>query len=129
MIIMIIYIHNLIRKKKIYNRYNNNFYKNNNEEIMSKSVNEIKNKTELMRVRINIKENKFKELIVYKDQDIYALVKQFCSDNYINENLIKPLCNKINQSLIKLNLVTNNILLNREDVVMLEKAKNLIQHK
>ena len=92
-------------------------------------MNEIKQKVELMRVKINIRDNKYKELIVYKDDDIYVLVSQFCNDNYIKEKLIEPLCNKINQSLIKLNIVTNYVQLNREDIVMLEKAKKMVKHK
>ena len=119
------------KKKKSY-RYNNNnnFYENNNDEIMSKSVNEIKqNEDELMKVKINIKENNFKELVVHKNDNIYLLVKQFCEENYMDESLVKPLTNKIQQGLNKLNIVKNNIELTRNGVVMLEKAKKLAQHK
>ena len=82
-----------------------------------------------MRVKINIKENKFKELVVHKNDDIYLLVKQFCDENYMNENLVKPLINKIQQGLNKLNIVMNNIELTKNGVIMLEKAKKLAQHK
>ncbi len=118
-------------KKKRSHRYNNNnnFYENSTEEIMSKSVNEIKQRVELMRVKINIKDNKYKELIIYKDDDIYETVSQFCTDNYINEKLIEPLCNKINQSLDEINIVTNYTQLNRDGVLMLEKAKQMVKHK
>ena len=97
---------------------------------MSKSVNEIKqNEDELMKVKINIKENNFKELVVHKNDNIYLLVKQFCEENYMDESLVKPLTNKIQQGLNKLNIVKNNIELTRNGVVMLEKAKKLAQHK
>ena len=115
-------------KKKNY-RYNNNYYENNNEEIMSKSVNEIKQNIELIRVKINLKDNKYKELVVYKDDDINDVVNKICNDNFINEKLKQPLINKIKQSLIKLNIVTNYLDLNKDGVVMLEKAKKFVKHK
>ena len=107
----------------------NNYSEKNNEEIMSKTESEIKENIELIRVKINIKDNKYKELVVYKDDDIDALVNQFCDDNFINEKLKQPLINKIKQSLIKLNIVTNYLDLNKDGVVMLEKAKKFVKHK
>ena len=80
-----------------------------------------------MRVKINIKEDKYKELIIYKDDDIIEVVKQFCNDNFIDEKLVNPLCNKIKKSLNEIDLVTNKVNLSRDSVLMLEKAKNLIK--
>ena len=123
------------RKRKNYRYNNNNYYENNNynennnEEMISKSINENKDKIELIKIQINLRNNQFKELIVYKDDDINLLVKQFCSDNGINENLIEPLVNKIKQSLIKLNIVNNYVQLNRDEIVMLEKAKKILKNK
>jgi len=114
------------KKKKVHNKYNNNFY-DNNEEVVNKTVNEKKNKKEVMRVKINIKEDKYKELIIYKDDDIIEVVKQFCNDNFIDEKLVNPLCNKIKKSLNEIDLVTNKVNLSRDSVLMLEKAKNLIK--
>ena len=120
-------------KKKIY-RYNNNnnkdnYYENNNEEDMSKSVNKITKKVELMKIKINLNDNKYKELVIYKDDDINELVNQFCCDNSINEKLNQLLINKIKHSLNKLNIITNYVELNRDGVVMLENAKNLVKIK
>ena len=123
------------RKRKNYRYNNNNYYENNNynennnEEMISKSINENKDKIELIKIQINLRNNQFKELIVYKDDDINLLVKQFCSDNGINENLIEPLIHKIKQSLIKLNIVNNYVQLNRDEIVMLEKAKKILKNK
>jgi hypothetical protein len=114
------------KKKKVHNKYNNNFY-DNNEEVVNKTVNEKKNKKEVMRVKINIKEDKFKELIIYKDDDVIEVVKQFCNDNFIDEKLVNPLCNKIKKSLSEIDLVTNQVKLSRDSVLMLEKAKNLLK--
>ena len=96
---------------------------------MSKSVNENKQNIELIRIKINIKDNKYKDLVVYKDDDINSLVEKFCDDNCINKKLKQPLINKIKQSLIKLNYITNYLTLNRDEVVMLEKAKKIVKHK
>ena len=126
------YIYNQQTKKKKQYRYNNNnnyFYENNNEEIMSKSVNEKKDKIELLRIQINLKDNQCIDLVVYKDDDINLVVKKFCYDNNINENLIEPLINKIKQSLNKLNIVYNCVELDKDGVVMLEKAKTLLKNK
>ena len=126
-IIIIIHIQFQIRKKKLHNKYNNNNFYDNNEEVMNKTVNEKKNKKEVMKVKINIKEDKFKELIIYKDDDVIEVVKQFCNDNFIDEKLVNPLCNKIKKSLSEIDLVTNQVKLSRDSVLMLEKAKNLLK--
>ena len=105
-------------------RYNNNFI----EENLSKSTNESNHKNELLRVKINTKENKSKELIIYKDEDIYNVVLAFCNENNIDEKLAIPLYNKINQSLNKLKEVTNYMILNKEDILLLNSAKKIIQN-
>ena len=134
------YIYNQQTKKKKQYRYNNNntninnntnnnYYENNNEEILSKWVNEKKDKIEILRIQINLKDNQCKDLVVYKDDDINLVVKNFCYDNNINENLIGPLVSKIKQSLNKLNIVYNCVELDKDGVVMLEKAKELLKNK
>ena len=126
------------KKKRNYNRYNNNINNNNinnnnfyenNEEVKNKTENEVKHKKEILKLKINIKEDKYKELIIYKEDDINQIVQEFCNDNFINEKLIEPLCNKIKQSLSKIEQVTNNARLSRDSVLMLEKAKKYIQNK
>ena len=100
--------------------------------MLSNTSEENKNKNELMRIQINLRNNQIRELIVYKDykdEDIKLLVKQFCDDNCINENLVEPLVNKINEGLSKINIVSNCVQLNRDGVVMLEKAKKILKNK
>ena len=131
------YLYSQITRKKKGNKYNNNninyeknnYYENNEEEMMSKSVSENKEKNELMRIQIHLKNNQCKDLVVYKDDDINSLVEQFCTDNFLSENLVEPLINKIKQSLIKLNIVNNYVQLNRDGVILLEKAKKMVKHK
>ena len=95
---------------------------------MSKTVNEIKHKKELIKLKINIKENKYKELIIYKDEDIFNSVSQFCNENFISEKLVQPLCNKIKKSLEEINLI-NNIKLDKDSISMLEKVKEVVKNK
>ena len=132
------YLYSQNTRKKKGNRYinnnfnyDNNYYENNEEEII-KSESENKEKIELMKIQIHLKNDQCKDLIVYKDDkddDISSSVKQFCIDNFISENLIEPLISKIKQSLIKLNIVNNYMQLNRNEIVLLEKAKKLAKHK
>ena len=129
------YLYSQNTRKKKGNRYNNNnyennkYYENNEEEMISKSVNENKEKMELMKIQMHLRDGQCKDLVVNKDDDINSLVKQFCTDNFINDNLVEPLINKIKQSLVKLNIVNNCVELNRDGVVMLEKAKKMLKHK
>jgi hypothetical protein len=115
------------KKKKVYNRYNN--YYENNGEVMNKTLNEKRIKKEVMKVKINISDNKYKELIIYKGDEVEEVVKKFCNDNFIDAKLEIPLCNKIKQSLNQIDLITNKVKLSRDSVLMLEKAKNFIQNK
>ena len=138
------YLYPQNKKKKVYNRYNNinninnninninlnnNFYENN-EEIKIKTVNEIKPKKEMIKLKINLKEDKYEELIIYKEDNIDEKVKEFCNDYSIDEKLVNPLTNKIKQSLKQIELITNNkIKLSRDSVLLLEKAKKIIKNK
>ena len=137
------YIYPQNKKKKVYNRYNNinnnininninlsnNFY-DNNEETKIKTVNEIKQKKEVMKLKINLKEDKYIQLIIYKEDNIDEVVKEFCNLNNIDKELVNPLINKIKQSLKQIELITNNkIKLSRDSVLLLEKAKKRIQNK
>ena len=137
------YIYPQNKKKKVYNRYNNinnnininninlsnNFY-DNNEETKIKTVNEIKQKKEAMKLKINLKEDKYIQLIIYKEDNIDEVVKEFCNLNNIDKELVNPLINKIKQSLKQIELITNNkIKLSRDSVLLLEKAKKRIQNK
>ena len=90
---------------------------------MSKSTNDSKQKNELIKIKINTKDNELKELIIYKDEDIETIVNNFCNDNNIDNQFIIPLCNKINQSINEINFVTNNLELNKDDIMLLNNTK------
>ena len=130
------YTHSNKKKKytKYYNNNNNNSYNNNNcddnitDDNMSKSTNDSKQKNVLIKIKINTKKNVLKELIVYKDEDIESIINNFCNDNNIDEKLVIPLCNKINQSLNEINFVINNLELNKDDVMLINKAKKIVQN-
>ena len=120
-----------IKKKKYTKYYNNNNKNNFDDKIiddnMSKSTNDSKQKNEL-KIKINMKNNELKELIIYKEEDIESIVNIFCSENNIDEKLVTPLCNKINQSLNEINFVNNNLELNKDDVMLLNNAKKIVQN-
>ena len=123
-------------KKNKYNKhYNNNNNNNNNfddnitDDNMSKSTNDSKQKNnELLKIKINTKDNEVKELIIYKDEDIESTVNSFCNDNNIDRQFVIPLCNKINQSINEINFVTNNLELNKDDIMLLNNAKKISQN-
>ena len=134
-----------------FNSFNNSFYENHNsyqpsifqknrnshrynpyfteekkiaEEISNDSVNEEEKPEEILKIKINVKDNQCKEFILCKNDDINEKVLEFCKDNNISENLVKPLVNKVNQSLNTLEII-NNMALNKNDFIILDKAKNI----
>ena len=126
------YMYTLPNKKKRFLKYNNNYYNfddNISQETMSRSTNETKEKNnELITVKINFHENQFKELIIYKNDDLFNLVYNFCYDNSIDKKLVLPLCNKIKASLNIVNNITNNSILNKEDLMIIQTAKNMTEN-
>ena len=80
---------------------------------------------ELLKIRINVGENQCKELILCKNDDINEKILEFCKDNNINEKLVEPLVNKINKSLNTLEIINNNMTLNKNDFLVLDKVKNM----
>ena len=78
----------------------------------------------MLKIKINVSDNQSKELILCKNDDVNEKVLEFCKDNNISENLVKPLVNKVNQSLNTLELI-NNMALNKNDFEILDKAKNI----
>ena len=83
-------------------------------------------KDELLQLKINIG-NGTKELTICKDEDIDTLINKFCKDNFIDERLIKPLINKVKNSIYKIDII-ENIELDKKDVLIINKLKNLNQN-
>ena len=98
--------------------------KKNAEEINNDSVNEEEEKKEVLTIRVNISDNQYKELVICTNDDISEKVKDFCNDNGISEKLVEPLINKINQSLNTLEIIYNNMILNNNDYLILDKVTN-----
>ena len=82
-------------------RYNPYYTEENLIEEMNTNdtINEEEKNDELLRIRVNLNENDYKELVICKNDVIYKKVEEFCNVNNINTKLIDPLYNKINQSL------------------------------
>ena len=80
---------------------------------------------EWLKIKVNVNESQSKELVLCKNDDINEKVVEFCKDNNINEKLVEPLVNKINQSLNTLEIINNNMALNKNDFLVLDKVKNM----
>ena len=119
--------------QKYYNQTRYNPYKTEekklDEGMMDDYINEEEKKNELLRIRINVSEKQYKELVICKNDDVNKKVLEFCKDNFINEKLIEPLLNKVNQGLNTLKIVNNNFLLNENDFIILNKLRNVIGKK
>jgi hypothetical protein len=99
------------------------------EGMMDDYFNDEEKKNELLRIRINVSEKQYKELVICKNDDVNKKVIEFCKDNFINEKLIEPLVNKVNQGLNTLKLINNNFLLDEKDFIILNKLRNVIGKK
>lgn len=120
--------HTIFQKKYHFNRYTPYFTeeKKIEEEINNDSVNEEEKKEEILKIKINVRDNQCKELVLCKGDNINEKVVEFCKDNCINEKLVEPLCNKVNQSLSTLEIINNsNLALNKNDFLILNKVKNI----
>ena len=96
------------------------------EGVTNDEINEEEKKDEILRIRVNVSDKQFKELIICKNDEVYKKVVEFCNDNFNDEKLIMPLYNKVNQSLNTLKIINNNLLLNENDYVILNKLRNII---
>ena len=107
-------------------RYNSYYTEENLVEEMdtNDTINEEEKNDELLRIRINLNENDYKELIICKNDVIHKKVEEFCNGNNINKKLIDPLCNKINQSLNTIRIINNNLKLNDNDLLVINKLRN-----
>ena len=121
--------HTFFQKKFIYNnsRYTPYFTeeKKVEEELMSEPEKE-EPKEEILRLKVNVGENESKEMVLYKDDDIKEKVIEFCKENRIDKRMIEPLYKKINHSLDTLNNFNNNFSLNKDEILLLNKLKNLV---
>jgi hypothetical protein len=116
-------------QKNNYTQWNNPYYpeeKKIEESVGNNSFHEEMKKDELLRIRVNVSEKQYKELVICKKDDVNKKVIEFCKENFITEKLIEPLLNKVNQSLNTLKIINNNYSLNENDFVILNKLRNII---
>ena len=120
------YHSSVFQKNRNWHRYNPYFTEEKKiaEEISNDSANEEEKPEEVLKIRVNVSDNQCKELILCKNDDVNEKVLEFCKGNNISENLVKPLINKVNQSLNTLEII-NNMALNKNDFLILDKAKNI----
>ena len=118
---------NFFQKKHFSNRYTPYFTeeKKVEEELITEPEKE-EPKEEIMRLNLTVGEDESKELVLYKNDDIRTRVVEFCNENNINKRLIEPLYKKINRSLDTLKNFDNNFSLNKNDLLVLNKLKNIV---
>ena len=118
---------NFFQKKHFSNRYTPYFTeeKKVEEELIPEPEKE-EPKEEIMRLNLTVGEDESKELVLYKNDDIRTRVVEFCNENNINKRLIEPLYKKINRSLDTLKNFDNNFSLNKDDLLVLNKLKNIV---
>ena len=124
--------HSIFQKRNHFHRYTSYFTEEKkieeeiNDSVKEEEKKEEEKKEEILKIRINISDDQYKEFILCKDDNIFEKVVEFCKDNYINEKLVQPLYNKVNQSLNTLEIINNNNLpLNKNDFLILNKVKNI----
>ena len=122
-----IFHNNFFQKKHFSNRYTPYFTeeKKVEEELITEPEKE-EPKEEIMRLNLTVGEDESKELVLYKNDDIRTRVVEFCNENNINKRLIEPLYKKINRSLDTLKNFDNNFSLNKDDLLVLNKLKNIV---
>ena len=118
---------NFFQKKHFSNRYTPYFTeeKKVEEELITEPEKE-EPKEEIMRLNLTVGEDESKELVLYKNDDIRTRVVEFCNENNINKRLIEPLYKKINRSLDTLKNFDNNFSVNKDDLLVLNKLKNIV---
>ena len=75
---------------------------------------------------MNLGESENKTFVLYKDDDVEMRVIEFCNENRVNKRLIEPLYKKINRSLDILKKFNDNFSFNKEELLELNKLKNLV---
>ena len=104
-------------------KINNNNY-NNNYNINNNNINNTNKKEEIFKIKIKLK-NEEKELILYKGEDINNSINKFCSQNKIDNKLIKPIFNKVKYYLEFYENLINKTYLEKEDFDILNKVNLL----
>ena len=126
-----------------YNYKNNTFY---NNQMYSQSYDDINNdnysfinhqssklvnneeKEEILKIKINVK-GVIKDFILYKDDDIDEVVKNFCIDNNI-KYLVQPLLNKIKYCIgVSENFNVDKIVFDKEDNDIINKLNAIYSKK
>ena len=114
--------------------YNNQMYSQSYDDInndnysfinhqSSKLVNN-EEKEEILKIKINVK-GVIKDFILYKDDDIDEVVKNFCIDNNIMY-LVQPLLNKIKYCIeISENFNVDKIIFDKEDNDIINKLNSI----
>ena len=124
--------------KKKYFRNNNSYNINYNEERKKNSFDYINSlnfgkqynseyQKELLRINLYINNGKYRNLILYENEDIINTVNNFCIKNNISKKLVEPLTNKIQNSLNTINSI-KSIELGRNNISILEKMKKQNQY-
>ena len=123
--------HSIFQKRNHFHRYTSYFTEEKkieeeiNDSVKEEEKKEEEKKEEILKIKINISDDQCKEFILCKDDNIFEKVVEFCKDNCINEKLVQPLYNKVNQSLNTLEIINNNNMpLNKNDFLILNKVKN-----
>ena len=117
---------NFFQKKHFSNRYPYFTEEKKVEEELITEPEKEEPKEEIMRLNLTVGEDESKELVLYKNDDIRTRVVEFCNENNINKRLIEPLYKKINRSLDTLKNFDNNFSLNKDDLLVLNKLKNIV---
>ena len=124
--------------KKKYFRNNNSYNINYNEERKKNSFDYINSlnygkqynseyQKELLRINLYINNGKYRNLILYENEDIINTVNNFYIKNNISKKLVEPLTNKIQNSLNTINCI-KSIELGRNNISILEKMKKQNQY-
>ena len=118
---------NFFQKKNFSNRYTAHFTeeKKVEDEIITQPEKE-EPKEEIIRINLNLGESENKTFVLYKDDDVEMRVIEFCNENRVNKRLIEPLYKKINRSLDILKKFNDNFSFNKEELLELNKLKNIV---
>ena len=115
-----------LRSNNLYNiNYNEEKKKNFFDYINSLNYGKYYNnqyQKELLRINLYINNGKYKNLILYENEDVINTIKNFCIKNNISQKLVEPLINKIQHSLNIINSV-KSIELDGKNISILEKFK------
>ena len=123
-----IYKVELLNNSYLYNNTINatttNIKKINDSNNNYNNYNNMNKKEEIFKIKIKLK-NEEKELILYKGEDINNSINKFCSQNKIDNKLIKPIFNKVKYYLEFYENLINKTYLEKEDFDILNKVNLL----